>query len=492
MEPPRTHRYEIEGSIGVGGVGEVFRARDTRLNRPVALKRLWPEPDAPAGQTYAHALREAIHLAALQHPHVVSVYDMDEDERGPYVVMELVEGDTLETAVERGPFNLEDFLLLAGQMLDALAAAHHVGLLHRDLKPANVMLKHGVAGEPFEVKLLDFGLSRFAVRPGRWALGTLVKGSTDDQHSVVGSIHFMAPEQFTRDRPPDVRTDLYSLGCLLYFALTAAYAVDGDTVGVVVENHLYGNVFPLAPRRPDVPSALCAWVMRLLAVQSEDRPDSAARALEELQALRDLAYDPARAISVPSSSAEQHLRRTARLHLPSPPARKEPPSPPLLPDHASPQRRSDGSGKVGGALGSVGALAAAGGALLGSLRSRPPVIRPAASSPAPRPEPAPAILAAANGPALRARLGLEVFVEGRLLPVEPNAEHTMFSLPFEPGADGTALALVFFVHMMPPGLTGADLPNYVGHRVRVRGQVSEYRGALQMVVRDRAQIEAAC
>ena len=281
MNPPRTHRYQIEGSIGVGGVSEVFRARDLRLGRAVALKRLLPEPDAPVGQTYAHALREAAHLAALQHPHIVSVYDVGEDEHGPYLVMELVEGDTLEEAIGRGPFSLDDFFLLACQSLEALVAAHRVGLLHRDLKPGNVMLKRGAAGEGFEVKLLDFGLSGFSGR----------RVASGDDAVVFGSVHFMAPEQFTHEHPPGPRADLYALGCLLYYALTAAYPVEGDTVGTVVERHLRGDVPPLAPRRPEVPDALCAWVMRLLSVRPEDRPESAATALAEFQALREPASD---------------------------------------------------------------------------------------------------------------------------------------------------------------------------------------------------------
>ena len=480
MEPPRTHRYEIEGAIGVGGVGEVFRARDTRLGRLVALKRLLPEPGAPAGQTYAHALREATHLAALQHPHIVSVYDVGEDERSPYLVMELVEGDTLEEAVERGPFALGDFLLLARQSLDALAAAHRVGLLHRDLKPGNVMLKHGVAGESFEVKLLDFGLSGFAGRRD----GTAFGGGNDDQNTVVGSVHFMAPEQFTRERPPDARTDLYALGCLLYYALTTTYPVEGDTVGVVVERHLKGDVPRLAPRRPEVPDALCAWVMRLLSVRPEDRPESAARALEELQGLRETAFDPARATTVPPLH-RLASRRTARLHLPGMASSPSSPHPfPGLP--SAPWR-------LAAVLGAGAALGLAAGVGWGS-RSRP-------RSPAPALLPPPAatrqevvavpVLAAADGAALRAHLGAEIIAEGRLLALESSSGRTVHSLRFESGPDGPALALVCFAGTVPPGLSEESLQTYVGHRVRARGRLSEYRGALQIVIRDVAQIEAA-
>lgn len=487
MEPPRTHRYRIEGSIGLGGEGEVFRAYDTRLNRCVALKRLLPEPGAPAGQAYAHALREATHLAALQHPHIVSVYDVDEDTDGPYLIIELVVGDTLEEAVERGPFVLEDFLLLARQSLDALAAAHRVGLLHRDLKPSNVMLKRGVAGESFEVKLLDFGLSGFTA-PCEITRALAVHGPTggggggeDDDNSVVGSVHFMAPEQFTREHPPDARTDLYALGCLLYYALTTTYPVEGDTVGVVVEHKLQGHVPHLAPRRPEVPGALCAWVMRLLAARPEDRPESAARALEELQALRETAFDPARATTVPPFQLAS--RRTARLQLPAATGRS--PVPPVAP----PRAVTAWPWRLGVVLG-VGVLLGtlAGMGLNSSPRRSPasafPLLPPARRESLP-------VLAAADGAGLRAHLGAEIVAEGQLLTLASNAERTVFTLRFEPGTDGSALALVFFRESLPPGWSDETLQGYVGHRVRARGRLSEYRGKLQILVREAGQIEAA-
>lgn len=501
MEPARTHRYQIEGSIGQGGEGEVFRAYDTRLNRRVALKRLLPEPGAPAGQAYAHALREATHLAALQHPHIVSVYDVDEDADGPYLIIELVVGDTLEEAVERGPFVLDDFLLLARQSLDALAAAHRVGLLHRDLKPSNVMLKRGVAGESFEVKLLDFGLSGFT-SPRGVARAPALNGSAgggigggggdEEDNSVVGSVYFMAPEQFTREHPPDARTDLYALGGLLYYALTTTYPVQGDTVGTVVEQKLQGHVPHLAPRRPEVPGALCAWVMRLLAVRPEDRPESAARALEELQALRETAFDPARATSVPPYQLA--LRRTARLQLPAgklstPPAVVV--ASPVAPARGAAAAATTWPWRLGLVLGVGILLGTVGGMALD--RSPPPR---SSSSPVPLPPPARRggplpVLAAADGAGLRAYLGAEIVAEGRLVALGSSAEHTVFTLRFEPGADGSALGLVFFQDNLPPGWSDETLRGYVGHRVRAYGRLSEYRGRLQILVREAGQIEAA-
>ena len=136
-------RYRIEHRLGEGGGGEVFQAFDRRLRRRVALKRLSDVHSADDVETYERAWREAIHLAAVQHPNVITVYDFGMDAHGPFLIMELVEGETLEAVVARGAFPLEDFWWLAQQTLEGLAAAHHAGLLHRDLKPGNLMLKHG-------------------------------------------------------------------------------------------------------------------------------------------------------------------------------------------------------------------------------------------------------------------------------------------------------------------------------------------------------------
>ena len=163
-------RYQVECRLGEGGLGEVFRAYDNRLRRHVALKRLSPR-DAPADATdsdaaHARAWREAIHLAALQHPNVVTVHDFDVDAQGPFLVMELVAGETLEAVVARGALPLAEFRVLARQSLEGLAAAHQVGIYHCDLKPSNLMLKYN-ALELFANQVGRFRHRRFFHRPAR-------------------------------------------------------------------------------------------------------------------------------------------------------------------------------------------------------------------------------------------------------------------------------------------------------------------------------------
>lgn len=482
MDPPRSHRYEVEASIGEGGVGEVFRAYDPQLHRHVALKRLHVEGSAE--ETYAKALREAMHLASLQHPHIVSVYDVGEDERGPFVVMELVHGETLEEVVERGAFPMEDFLLLARQSLDALAAAHHIGLLHRDLKPGNMMLKWGLTST-FEVKVLDFGLAKFAPRAEAERVGGAFDGS------VFGSIHFMAPEQFERG-PTDARTDLYSLGCLFYYALTGAYPFEGELVGEVMENHLQGRVEPLNPCRPDLSPALCAWVMGLIARRPEDRPESALRALADLQGLTAAAATR----PMPPSGFP---RPVARIPLPTPalPRSSLPPTPTPTPpvrveESPAPARHVRWANLLV-LLGIAGLAAAAGAFWWQSRQAAPPGpdggMSPSGSLLTPRAEGT--VFAATDLGALRAHVGETVTVEGRIVSRGTDDQRTVFTLNFA-ARSTEAVSLVCFANAMPHGLANeAMLQAYIGKRVRARGQLSESQGALQMVVRDVAQIEAA-
>ena len=272
-------RYVIERRLAQGGVGEVFQALDTRLQRRVALKRLSDDPGdaAPSAvSTYERARREAVHLAALQHPNVITVYDFDTDDQGPFLILELVEGETLEAVVSRGVFPLEDFWWLAQQTLEGLAATHGIGLLHHDLKPGNLMLKYGPARE-LQVKILDFGLAGFNAEPEP-------PSAPDQPTSVLGTVEFMAPERFER-RPAGARGELYSAGCVFYYALTGVDPFPGRTDAEVIARHLAGEAVPLETRRPDLPAPVCAWVMRLISRRPEDRPDSVEQALTQFRAL---------------------------------------------------------------------------------------------------------------------------------------------------------------------------------------------------------------
>ncbi|MGY8687312.1 MAG: serine/threonine-protein kinase [Verrucomicrobiales bacterium] len=190
----------------------------------MALKRLLPLDGEQKKQREANKsavndlLREASILSAMQHPNIVAVFDAGVDEIWAYVVMELIEGEILRNAVERGPLVEEDFVLVAEQTLDALISAHHHGLLHRDIKPRNLMFRW-LPSDSFQVKLLDFGLAKFSTEPS--------KQTEAFKDTIMGSSAYMAPEQFER-KLLDPRADLYQLGCVYYYALTAMLPFDGE------------------------------------------------------------------------------------------------------------------------------------------------------------------------------------------------------------------------------------------------------------------------
>ena len=274
------NRYLIECRLGEGGIGEVFRAYDNRLRRHVALKRLNPREASaePTASATAHdeAWREAIHLAALQHPNVVTVHDFDVDEQGAFLVMELVSGETLDAVVARGALPLEEFRIFAEQSLEGLAAAHQVGLYHCDLKPANLMLKYNALGR-LQIKLVDFGIAGFSVD-----LNAPIH--PEESGTILGTVEFMAPERFEH-QPVDARTEIYSMGCIFYYALTGVDPFGGQTVREVMNSHLESLIVPLDELRRDLPGPLCQWIMRLVSRRPEDRPKSALATLEELTAL---------------------------------------------------------------------------------------------------------------------------------------------------------------------------------------------------------------
>jgi eukaryotic-like serine/threonine-protein kinase len=269
-------RYKILEQLGEGGAGSVYKAWDTKLQRHVAVKSLLP----PARRTTAGAgenlSSEASALSALQHPNIVAVYDLDTDGPEPFVVMEFINGETLEATVRRGAMMPDDFQQIAGETLEGLMAAHRQGMCHRDLKPSNLMF-HWLPDGKWQTKLLDFGLANFGLRPAQQQLA--------GAGTVAGSVYFMAPEQFLHE-PLDVRTDLYSAGCLFYYALTGSYPCDGATVEEVANAHLSHQVAPLHQLRPDVPRLITDWVMWLMSRQPQERPETAEAALKVLRGIQ--------------------------------------------------------------------------------------------------------------------------------------------------------------------------------------------------------------
>lgn len=268
-------RYEIRGKIGQGGVGAVYKAYDTQLRREVAIKRvLADEEDADNELATKNLLKEASALSSVQHPHICTVYDAGIDDDGPFVVMELINGKTLDQMIEHGSLTYEDFREVAIQTQEAMIAAQELNLVHRDLKPSNVMVSWLPSGR-FQIKLVDFGLAKFSAKP---SLQTIDQGD-----AVFGSIFFMAPEQFERV-VLDQRTDMYSLGAMFYYTLTGNYPFDGDTAPQVMASHLQNTVIPLQQVRPDLPTWLCEWVMWHIQRDMNHRPDSARTALDKFLA----------------------------------------------------------------------------------------------------------------------------------------------------------------------------------------------------------------
>lgn len=283
-------RYEIRGKIGQGGVGAVYRAYDTQLRREVAMKRVLQDGELNTEDATANLLKEATALSSVQHPHIVTVYDAGIDAEGPYVVMELINGKTLDEMVERGTLTFEDFKEVALQSQEAMIAAQDLDLVHRDLKPSNVMVSWLPSGR-FQVKIVDFGLAKFSAKP---SLQTIDHGD-----AVFGSIFFMAPEQFERT-PLDRRTDMYSLGAMYYYALSGEYPFNGDTAPQVMAAHLQNKVTPLLEVRPDLPPWVCDWVMWHIRRDTDDRPESARAALEHF-----LAHDSVHTFGVTASQPLQ-------------------------------------------------------------------------------------------------------------------------------------------------------------------------------------------
>lgn len=264
-------RYEIREKIGQGGIGRVHRGYDHKMQREVAIKRILTSMDDPSLEDEAtkQLMVEVEALAKLQHPHIITVFDVGHDEEGPYVVMELLSGKSLDEIIENGPMSWQDFKEVAVQSQEALLAAQELGMIHSDLKPPNIMLSYLPSGN-FQVKIVDFGLAVLVHKQSKEEIKAM--------DSVFGSIFFMPPEQFER-QPLDARSDLYSMGCVYYQALTGTYPFNGETGNEVMDAHLYHKVIPIQELRRDLPAWACEWVMWLINHDREDRPQSAREAL---------------------------------------------------------------------------------------------------------------------------------------------------------------------------------------------------------------------
>ena len=255
--------YEILSLLGVGGMGEVYRARDTKLNREIAIKVL-PSAFAQDSDRLARFQREARMLASLNHPNIAAIYGLEELDGVRYLVLELVPGETLAQRLERHPLAVREALEICRQMAEALEAAHEKGIIHRDLKPANVKVT-----PEGKVKVLDFGLAKVVeadLRAGDVSEVSTMIGVTAPG-TILGTVAYMSPEQAC-GKPLDRRTDVWSFGCVLYEALTRKRAFGGKTVPEVL-----GRILEKEPNWETLPAGVTENVRCLLrrALQKDPR-----------------------------------------------------------------------------------------------------------------------------------------------------------------------------------------------------------------------------
>ena len=265
--------YSILAPLGAGGMGEVYRARDTRLDRTVAIKILPQDlSDDPARKQRFE--REARTISDLNHPHICVLYDVGHYDGIDYLVMECVDGETLAVRLQRGPLSQEQVLKYGSQIADALDAAHRKGIIHRDLKPANIMLS------PMGAKLLDFGLAKPSSVTSEVAQSTAATSPLTEQGAIIGTVQYMSPEQL-EGKELDGRSDIFSLGSVLYEMVTGRKAFEGKNQLSVASSILEKEPVSILAIKPSTTPALEHAIRRCLAKEVDER----------WQAVRDLALE---------------------------------------------------------------------------------------------------------------------------------------------------------------------------------------------------------
>jgi serine/threonine protein kinase len=308
--------YEILDPVGAGGMGEVYRANDTRLGRSVAVKilpsHLSTDPD------YRRRFdREARVISSLSHPHICAVYDVGHESGSDFLVMEYLEGRTLADRLLAGPLPLEDVLRIGREIAGALAAAHRSGVVHRDLKPGNVMLT------PSGAKLLDFGLARMGVAGDAPAVSTTIKGdsgrsgsSLTSEGTILGTFQYMAPEQLEGAKV-DARTDIFALGAVLYEMLTGRRAFEGKSQASLIASIMSGSPAPISQAAPLIPPALDRVVQVCLEKNPERRWQTAHDVALQLEWIAE--GGSAAGISKPVAQRRRTRERAGVLYLKRPP-----------------------------------------------------------------------------------------------------------------------------------------------------------------------------
>src|SRR6201982_1336848 len=272
--------YEILDALGAGGMGEVYRARDTRLGRDVAVKILPAEFSADPVRKQRFE-REAKTISSLNHPHICVLHMLGSQDGISYLVMECVEGETLAKRLEKGPLPLEQVLKYGMQIADALDKAHRSGVVHRDLKPGNIMLTATGA------KLLDFGLAKPTASAALTSVATLTAAETQsspmtEQGAIVGTFQYMSPEQ-GEGKELDGRSDIFSLGAVLYEMLTGQRAFQGKSQLSVASAILEKEPSPITVVKPTTPLALDHAIKKCLAKIPDERWQSGSDVAGELK-----------------------------------------------------------------------------------------------------------------------------------------------------------------------------------------------------------------
>ncbi|MFI5177862.1 MAG: protein kinase, partial [Vicinamibacterales bacterium] len=303
----RLGAYEILGPLGAGGMGEVYRARDTRLGREVAIKVL-PADVAADPDRLARFEREAQAVSALNHPNIVTLHEVGTSEAGPYLVLERVEGQSLRSVIDAGPAPTKKLLDLGAQIAAGLAKAHAAGIVHRDLKPDNVM----VTSDGF-AKILDFGLARL-VWPDE-GLGDAVDTATFVKQTasgvILGTLGYLSPEQAS-GKPADYRADQFALGALLYEMATGARPFKRGTVLESLTATIREEPEPVRTTRADLPAPVAWLIERCLAKHPDDRYTSTKDLAKDLAELRDRLSEISK---VPAAGAIQGAPRVVRSRL---------------------------------------------------------------------------------------------------------------------------------------------------------------------------------
>src|ERR1700685_1183049 len=282
--------YEIESLVGAGGMGEVYRAHDSRLDRTVAIKVL-PASFSADRERLQRFAQEARAAAALNHPNILSIFDIGEDNGAPYVVSELLEGETLRDRLRNGPLPMRRVIDYSMQVAKGLAAAHEKGIVHRDLKPENLYLTHDG-----RAKILDFGLAKLTRPESRDHSGEepTVQRATE-AGVVMGTAGYMSPEQ-VRGKPADHRSDIFSFGAILYELLSGKRAFQGDSAVETMSAILKEDPPPLEDL------ALDRVVRRCLEKSPEQRFQSASDLAFNLEALSGSMSGTASALAVTKKS----------------------------------------------------------------------------------------------------------------------------------------------------------------------------------------------